>query len=137
MPVTAKNSRIEKLTIDRYVCSTRDQCAIARFTRWPRRADGGGDAPAPGSLLDDLVVVKRYDAQLGARLELDRLRLAGERHLLAVDLIRAVLARRLDRHGVLAGLHGIARLVLAVPLERVFAGRARGDRKSTRLNSSH
>jgi hypothetical protein len=30
IPVAAKKNRIEKLAIERYVCSTRDQCAIAR-----------------------------------------------------------------------------------------------------------
>ena len=31
MPVTAKNSRMVKLTIERYVCSQRDQWAVLRF----------------------------------------------------------------------------------------------------------
>src|SRR5580765_2081566 len=101
-----------KLTIDRYVWSTRDQWAIPRLTRWP--------------LLGNFVIVKRHDAKLGAGLELEHLRFAVERHLLAVDLIGAVLARRLDRHRVCAGFDEITGLVLAVPFERVFARRPRG-----------
>src|SRR4026209_1493015 len=99
--------------------------------RWPRPAsdedeDEDDDTSESAGLLDDLLVVERHGTQLISGFEFELLRLAGERHLPAIDLIRAVLASRLDRHGALAGFDVVARRVLAVPLERVLARRFRG-----------
>src|SRR5678815_5770695 len=99
--------------------------------RWPRPAsdedeDEDDDTSESAGLLDDLLVVERHGTEFASGLEFELLRLAGERHLLAIDLIRAVLARRLDRHSVLAVFPVVCRLVLAVPPELVLARRFRG-----------
>src|SRR3954451_21925817 len=63
---------------------------------------------------------------------LELLWLAIEFQILANDLIRAVFAGRFDNYRVPAGLHRLAGIVFAVPLERVLTGRTSGarDRRS-------
>ena len=64
--------------------------------------------------------------------QVDLLRRAAEIDVLLDDLVRAVLARGFDAHRVLARLHQLAGVVLAIPLQRVLARRTCGARHRRR-----
>src|SRR3546814_11675085 len=62
---------------------------------------------------------------------------AGDLHLGAAGLCPRAAARRLPGGGALSGAHGGDRGGQRPDGPAAGGGRARGDRKSTRLNSSH
>jgi Tol biopolymer transport system component len=103
-----------------------------QITNAPARATGEvvldlGES-SDSSTSADGVVVNGRRRNLGVAGQFNLPGGAGEIHRVSGDLVRAVLARGLDIHGVGAGLHQPALVVLAVPYERVAAGGARGAR---------
>src|SRR5271156_437847 len=72
-----------------------------------------------------LTVVKRDDPQFAGCRDGHLLWTCVECQILAMDVVAAVFARGFDADGVFAGLHELAFVVLAVPLQGVGAGRPR------------
>src|ERR1700744_5701134 len=79
-----------------------------------------------------LAVIKRRCSQFLCFRQGCFLRAAVEVDLALLKIVAAVLARSLNADGVLTGLDGFAFVVLAVPLERVVAGRTGGGRYGLR-----
>ena len=108
------------------MCSHREYFARRRFQTtlqcgaWAAFMTGGGSRQPPSSTRD-LVIVERCGGHLGSSGQVDPLRDAGEVHLLAEELVGAVLARDFDDDEVRARLHELAVLILAVPLECIAA----------------
>src|ERR1700761_2844280 len=79
-----------------------------------------------------LAVVKRDRPHFLARIERGLLRLAVKVHLVAFDLVTAMLARGLDDDGVFAALHRLGFVVLAVPPTGIPPRRPRRRREWSR-----
>ena len=105
------------------MCSQRESGASRRFHSklWRTGCFAAG-------LLSKFVIVKRRRRDFGIPRQVNLLGNAGEVHLLLNELIRAVLARGLDENSVPAGLHVFSGIILAVPIDGVFTGRAGGAR---------
>src|SRR5690349_9000596 len=111
------------------MCSQRDHFAIFGFHAGPRGSRGwrGGTAWSDsGSSMSRFAIVDGRTRNLLVPLQLELFGLAVELQFLAHDLVGAMFTRRLDVDDVFTRFDGLARVVLAVPLERVLAGRARG-----------
>src|SRR5262249_61502715 len=68
-------------------------------------------------------VIKRRGSDFDIAGQIEMFRLAVEINFLAHQLVSPVFARGLYEHGVFTGVDQLALVVLAVPLERVFARR--------------
>src|SRR4051812_20775982 len=93
--------------------------------RWNEVLCRASDNPFPKSLCLALsAILDRGGSDLDIALEFLDERRAGEGHRLLNALIRPVLPRGVDEHGVHAAPDRVAAVVLAVPDDGVLAGRA-------------